>query len=82
MKTQILIILSFFIFNFVSVAQITFEKTYGTIYYDEAKSIRQTVDGGYIIGGTNLVKIDSLGIEEWTQPYFSFFANPTFAFAA
>jgi hypothetical protein len=58
-------------------AQLTFEKTYGSDLFEEAKSIRQTSDGGYIIGGTNLVKIDAEGIIEWTKPYPSEFANPT-----
>jgi len=62
---------------YITEAQITFEKTYGSSAFEEAKSIRQTSDGGYIIGGTNLVKIDSLGNTEWTQAYPSFFANPT-----
>jgi hypothetical protein len=65
------------LFNLKLSAQITFEKTFGTVLTEEAKSIRQTVDGGYIIGGTNLVKIDEYGVEEWSKPYPSLFANLT-----
>jgi hypothetical protein len=58
-------------------AQQTFEKTYGTTFSEIAKSVRQTADGGYIIGGTNLVKVDSLGIEEWSKAIPSDFASLT-----
>jgi hypothetical protein len=54
-------------------------RTYGTIWNDQATAIRQTADGGYIIGGlvgtgdnTNdgyLVKTDSLGNLEWSHSY-------------
>jgi hypothetical protein len=62
---------------YVAEAQHTFEKTYGSTFSESAKSVRQTADGGYIIGGTNLVKVDSLGIEEWSKPLFADFANIT-----
>jgi hypothetical protein len=39
--------------------------------------VRQTADGGYILGGTNLVKVDSLGVEEWSKPIPSIYANVT-----
>lgn len=58
-------------------AQITFEKTFGSQFGEEAKSVRQTPDGGYIVGGTNLVKLDAQGIEEWSKPYPSNYANLT-----
>ena len=58
-------------------SQVTFEKTYGTNLYEEAKSVRQTADGGYVIGGTNLVKIDDVGELEWSKPYPSTYANLT-----
>ena len=58
-------------------AQITFEKTYGTAAFEEANSIRQTLDGGYILGGTNLVKVNDTGAQEWSQPYPALFASPT-----
>ena len=61
----------------LATAQQTFEKTYGTTTAEVAKSVRQTTDGGYIIGGTNLVKVNSQGIEEWSKPLPSVFANVT-----
>jgi hypothetical protein len=61
-----------------TLAQITFEKTFGSTSFDQANSVRQTPDGGYIIGGTNLLKIDEWGALEWTKPYPSQFANLTF----
>lgn len=58
-------------------AQVTFEKTYGGAFFEEGYSVRQTPDGGYILGGTNLVKVDDSGVEQWSKPIPSFFANPT-----
>lgn len=56
--------------------QITFEIIYGGDGYDEARSIYQTTDGGYIVAGTSgsypsgnsdvfLLKIDSVGAIQW-----------------
>ena len=56
--------------------QITFEIIYGGEGYDEARSIWQTSDGGYIVAGTSgsypsgnsdvfLLKIDSVGAIQW-----------------
>jgi len=55
-------------------------KTYGDIYGDEALSVRQTTDGGYIIAGRTwnfgaggadfyLIKTDASGTEQWSQTY-------------
>ncbi|MFK7948575.1 MAG: T9SS type A sorting domain-containing protein [Saprospiraceae bacterium] len=77
MKNTTFTLIVILITTYVAEAQITFEKTYGSSSTETAKSIRQTNDGGYIIGGTNLVKIDESGSEEWTQPNYSLFANPT-----
>jgi hypothetical protein len=69
-----LIALCFFL-PAVSIAQITFERTYGGISEDFGRSVQQTLDGGYIIaGGSNqrsvyLVKTDSLGDTLWTSTY-------------
>lgn len=61
----------------VAEAQITFEETYGGPNEEKAVSVQQTPDDGYIIGGTNLVKVDEFGTEEWTQSNFSNFTNIT-----
>ncbi|MDP3056927.1 MAG: hypothetical protein Q8N37_00170 [bacterium] len=53
-------------------------KTFGGIYYDAAKSVQQTLDGGYILAGYNypsgiigynawLVKTDVNGNEQWNK---------------
>lgn len=68
-----LFLLSFYNLN----AQITFEKVYGGVLTEEGKSVKQTYDGGYIIGGTNLVKTNDSGIVEWTKSYSSEYANIT-----
>jgi len=58
----------------------TWEKTFGGIYDDYAESVRQTTDGGYILGGTTtsigaggedfyLVKTDASGNTEWEQTF-------------
>jgi len=54
-------------------------KTFGGSNYDEARSVRQTPDRGYIICGTDnyntsnselyLIKTDSLGNEDWSKTY-------------
>jgi len=77
MKTKLLFLFVIINFSYESEAQNVFEKTYGSSFFEEAKSVRQTIDGGYIIGGTNLVKVDNFGIEQWTKPYPSVFANTT-----
>lgn len=73
------ICIGIFIFSciYTAEAQHTFEKVYGSPLSEKAQSVRQTPDGGYIIGGTNLVKVDSLGVEEWSKPLASTFANLT-----
>ncbi|MCH7760723.1 hypothetical protein IIA15_04885, partial [candidate division TA06 bacterium] len=35
----------------VSIAQITFERTYGDTSNDQGNSVQQTSDGGYIVAG-------------------------------
>jgi len=75
MKKLLLICHIFFGCTYTNLAQNTFEKTYGSIDFEEARSVKQTQDGGYILGGTNLVKVASLGTEQWTKTYPSVFAN-------
>jgi hypothetical protein len=65
----------------VSIAQISFERTYGGVSADQGHSVQQTTDGGYIIAGqanfdqilqnsdVYLIKTDSLGDTLWTKTY-------------
>jgi len=61
-------------------AQITFEKTYGSVEADFSYSVQQTTDGGYIVVGVTeyfgggpddvyMVKTDSVGDTLWTRAY-------------
>ncbi len=63
-----------------SSAQIEFRKTYGGTLDDEGRSVKQTLDGGYIVAGTTasfangptdlfLVKTDSLGNMMFRKSY-------------
>jgi len=49
-------------------------RTFGGSSIDYGSSVRQTTDGGYIIGGTTLfdfwlIKVDALGNEQWEHNY-------------
>jgi hypothetical protein len=58
---------------------VIWEKTYGNSFADYARSIEQTSDGGYIIGGTSwhfwelpkthIIKTDAQGIIEWQKEF-------------
>lgn len=62
-------------------SQITFERTYGGVYYDIGLSVAQTFDGGYVITGITaanispgernayLIKTDATGDTTWTTNY-------------
>jgi len=62
-----------------SLAQITFQKNYGTYLHEQAHSVMQTSDGGYILvgdqstGGMNpdiyIVKTNEFGDTTWTRIY-------------
>lgn len=58
-------------------AQQTFEKTFGSTGFEEATSVSQTPDGGYIIGGTHLIKVDSQGVESWSKSLPSTYVSLT-----
>jgi hypothetical protein len=72
----LLILISYFLPS-SSLAQISFEKTYGGTDNDQGHSVQQTSDGGYIVAGHRelfgagiyLVKTDSLGDTLWTKAY-------------
>jgi hypothetical protein len=55
-----------------------FAKTYGGAYYDQAYSVQQTSDGGYILAGSTvfgpyydifLIKTDANGNVQWAKTY-------------
>ncbi len=77
MNRLVLVLVLFLLGHCVSSAQITFEKTYGGVLTEEGKSVRQTWDDGYIIGGTNLVRTNDSGRVLWTKPYPSEYASTT-----
>jgi hypothetical protein len=66
-----------------SLAQVSFERTYGNIPSSGGNSVQQTTDGGYIIAGdigdfagglfsVYLIRTDSLGDTLWTKTYGGF----------
>jgi len=74
----------------VTNAQITFQKGYGGTQLDEAKSIQQTYDHGYIIAGNTysfgqgvwdayLIKTDSTGSILWTKTFGDVYENYIYA---
>ena len=53
-------------------AQISFDKTYGTLADEEGNTVIQTWDEGYIMGDSkNLIKTSDSGIVEWSKPISS-----------
>ena len=71
----------FILFLFVcsaSYAQISFDKTYGTLADEEGNAVYQTWDGGYIMGDSkHLVKTSDSGIVEWSKPIPVSYVNIT-----
>ncbi|WP_176231860.1 Ig-like domain-containing protein [Candidatus Hakubella thermalkaliphila] len=70
----------FYILKLDSTGKVLWEKTYGGEYYDEASSIQQTKDGGYIVAGYTtsfgtgsldfyLLKLDPQGKVLWEKTY-------------
>ena len=59
-------------------AQITFDKTYGSLADEEGNAVMQTWDGGYIMGDSrNLIKTSDSGIVEWSKPIPASYVNIT-----
>ncbi|MFZ8835396.1 MAG: hypothetical protein ACO2O5_14565, partial [Candidatus Caldipriscus sp.] len=61
-------------------AQVRFARTYGGTSLDEAHSVQQTSDGGYIVagrtdGGILLIKTDANGNIQWAKTYGIGFAT-------
>ena len=62
-----------------ALAQICFQKTYGTSSYEEGNCVRQTFDGGYILSGYTeslssmsdffVIKTNSNGDTIWAKTY-------------
>jgi len=72
--------LDFWVLKLTSTGEIEWQRTYGGIYWDEAFSIQQTSDGGYIVAGFTLsfgagdedswiLKLNSAGDIEWQYTY-------------
>ncbi len=53
MKTKILFITAFLLVSFTAKPQIQWQKSLGGNFWDEANSIVQTSDGGYIVAGSS-----------------------------
>ncbi len=62
------------------VCQVTWKRTYGGIGIDEAHSVRQTTDGGFIVAGSTgsfgngssdiyVLRLDELGTPLWSKVY-------------
>lgn len=67
-------------FNPDLLCQVTFQHTFGGANHDHGRSVKQTLDGGYIIAGSTgswgfgssdvyVIKLDSLGIKQWSNVY-------------
>lgn len=63
-----------------SIAQVTWQRAYGGQGMQEGHGIRQVADGGFIVVGSTgsagqgpgevyLLKLDSMGLREWSQAY-------------
>jgi len=78
-KHAFFFVILFLTFQF-SFSQITFERTYGGVLQEQGRSVQQTNDNGYIVGGMTssfgsgssdvyLIKTDEYGDTLWTKAY-------------
>ncbi|MBW2171742.1 MAG: hypothetical protein JRF69_07140, partial [Deltaproteobacteria bacterium] len=65
---------------------VAWQKTYGGTGYEEARSIQQTTDGGYIVGGRSnsfvpgvtkmwVLKLDATGNVDWQKTYSGMYGD-------
>ena len=70
MKNLSLLFIAFLLLQFITLAQAPdtlWTKTFGGTGDDYGKSVRQTIDGGYILVGSSLIKADTDGNELWSK---------------
>lgn len=77
MKSVALFLALFFLNFNTAKAQITFEKTYSLQIASVGNSVKQTLDGGYVIGGTYVTKTNDSGLVEWIYPKPADYINTT-----
>ncbi|MCK5052522.1 MAG: T9SS type A sorting domain-containing protein [Candidatus Cloacimonetes bacterium] len=80
------IIISIFLITALSLGAIVFSETYGGVDYENAESVQQTSDGGYVIVGSGqsygagywdawMVKTDAYGTLEWHNSFGGIYAD-------
>jgi hypothetical protein len=80
MKSILICIIIIFSFIEYAFSQHVWTKTFGGSYFDYAKSVQQTLDGGYIIAGSTgsfdkgsydiwIIKTDAFGDTIWTKTF-------------
>ena len=75
MKINLFIVLFTLVCHVNGQAQVTFQRTYGTVNEDNGNSVAATSDGGYIIGTVynnglcGVIKTDANGDTVWTKTY-------------
>ena len=77
MKRTFLTLILFCTGTIFCLAQITFEKTYPIPIASKGNSVKQTLDGGYIVGGTYITKTTDSGAVEWIYPKDADYVNLT-----
>lgn len=76
-KSILFILIAFFFNTSKIIAQITFEKSYALQVVSEGNSVKQTLDGGYIVAGTYVTKTSDSGVVEWIYPKKTSYVNTT-----